>query len=129
MNNLKRHYEGAPFVGIQTTTLDRVPDDIGMRTYCLLRPPSETELGGMRGIPFDPDPEHPWIRGIKGLAATVVQVYGLNYRNHVTFEPPQSQKVGSDEHGWCTMKYESLPRNELEEFQKAADLWIQNRLE
>ena len=106
MDDLNRAYEGTPFVGIQTTTLDGIPDDIGLRTYCLLQPSSETEVGGMHRIPFDPDPEHPWLRGLKGLAATVVQYYGVNYRDHVTFEPPQSEKAGSDEHGWCTWRYE-----------------------
>ena len=118
-------YIGTPFVGKVTTTSDKRADDKGLENYCLLKPSSETELGGMHGIPMRVDPEHPWIFGIKSLAATVVQNYGVDYEDKVTYEAPRSMRTGCEEHGWCTQNYEKLSEEELDKFHEAAKLWIE----
>jgi len=118
-------YKGKPFIGIQITTRDSVQSDKGAKSYCLLQPTTEQDLGGLSSIPTDPRPDiGEWFGGIKGLAATVARQYGENYENHTTFEPPKTQRVGSDEHGWCTRNYETLDLQQRRDLREAADRWL-----
>jgi len=110
---LSMEYDGLPFVGIQETVCKSSPRPI--RTYCLFIPLTEHKLGGIHCFPMDPDPEYPWLGGIKGLAATIVEEFGPGYVDLVTFNPPEPSKIPS-----CTITYEMLNGAELELLTMAA---------
>lgn len=125
--NHRDSYAGKPFIGLQTTTSVDDSSRKPLRTYCLLTPTTESQLGGMHGIPIGAtDPDHPFFGGIQGLAALVVQNYGPHYEDKTTFKPPEPERIGSDK-GWYMVRYEPLKRGERKELRAAADRWIKSR--
>lgn len=123
--NFSEPYNGEPFVGlVRTTTIDNLQNLNGMRMYCLLKPTTDKDIGGMHEIPAESHlVEHPWVWGIKGLAAIVISSYGKDYEQKVTFEPPPVRIVGSDENP-CTYHYERLSNEEQEELRRTGRQFI-----
>ena len=114
-------YLGKPFVGIHKITRDNVPNDEGLRSYCLLLPTTDKDIGGMHGIPVDAYLRYPYVKGIESLVRLVQNIFGRDYNPKVTFEPPAPRKSGCKEFGYCTVTFQSLHPQELDEFHRLAD--------
>lgn len=120
MEPTEKPYTGKPFVGIVTHRIG--PEDKGRRDYCLLIPTTEKEIGGASYIPMEEQKGEFSIGGIEALARALTYRYGETYEEQVTFEPPESRRVGRPGH-WVIQTYERLEEEDREALAKAIREW------
>jgi len=92
-------YQGSEFVGIVEHLQDTSSYD-----YCSLN----TQSGGMSGH-----------ASVQGLGETIAYQFGENFRQKITYEPPQGIDTRGTERGLCPKKYHRLSVLEQDRFEKS----------
>jgi len=92
-------YQGSEFVGIVEHLQDTSSYD-----YCSLN----TQSGGMGGH-----------GSVQSLGKTIANQFGENFRQKITYEPPQGTDKRRTEQGICPRRYHQMSVLERDKFEKA----------
>jgi len=100
-------YQYLDFVGI----FEHI-QDTPLYDYCVLN----TKTGGMSGQ-----------ASVRGLGEIIAYQYGENFRQKITYEPPQGIDERGTERGLCPRKYHRLSILEQDRFEKSVLSTLQDK--